>query len=590
MLTRMEAERPAVRGRARRRAGDRASRKPIRPTTSTATTRAPSCACWPASACTSRCARPTCRAGRSAASPTSTSSTRGVSATRSARCRASSVSRRRRRAPIVEAASSPRWCHARLVLARVRGSENLVLTVGEHGGETGFFGRGAGGDPDCRRGALGPALDRAAHVAPRLVRRSSRRPARHGRMRRAYPHYLRLVVRDKPGIIAALANSLAAHDLNIDAVLQEGGWPKDALPFVITLEPARRELVIAPSTRSCRSTSTSNVRYACRSSHDGRSALARRSPHGLRLVVPGSTSNLGPGFDALGLALQIYLELEVVSAADDGTGTAIHVRGRRRRPARTRSSKAILDEARRRDLRLPSLDLAVRAPSRCRPASAAAPRPSSPGCASSTRSVPTHRGRRRWTAPRRRRPRSKAIPTTSAPRSCGGLDRELPDPHRRDERRERLARARPVVVATPRLGLSTTTARGVLPAQISRGDAVHNVHARRSCSRRSTPGRSTPCATRSPIACTSPIARRSCRASPTRFAYRRPSMLGAFLSGAGPSIAAFVVDDAGPAERFFSDLFARLDLACAVRTLDVHQPDAVRARVAPPVLPSGVPA
>ena len=37
-----------------------------------------------------------------------------------------------------------------------------------------------------------------------------------------------------------------------------------------------------------------------------------------------------------------------------------------------------------------------------------------------------------------------------------------------------------------------------------------------------------------------------------------------------------------------NDLFARLGLACAVRTLDVHQPDAVRACVAPPVLPSGV--
>ena len=67
-------------------------------------------------------------------------------------------------------------------------------------------------------------------------------------------------------------------------------------------------------------------------------------------------------------------------------------------------------------------------------------------------------------------------------------------------------------------------------------------------------------------------------------------MLGAFLSGAGPSIAAFVLDDAGPAERFFTDLFARLNMACAVRALEVHQPGPVRARVAPPVLPSGVPA
>jgi homoserine kinase len=79
-------------------------------------------------------------------------------------------------------------------------------------------------------------------------------------------------------------------------------------------------------------------------------------------------------------------------------------------------------------------------------------------------------------------------------------------------------------------------------------------------------------------------------------AFEHPTVLGAFLSGAGPSIGAFVLDDAGAAERFFTDLYARQGLACAVRTLDVHQPDAVRARVAPPAfptgsaLPSGVPA
>ena len=70
-------------------------------------------------------------------------------------------------------------------------------------------------------------------------------------------------------------------------------------------------------------------------------------------------------------------------------------------------------------------------------------------------------------------------------------------------------------------------------------------------------------------------------------AFRHPTVLGAFLSGAGPSIGAFVLDDAGAAERFFTDLYARLGLPCAVRTLDVHQPDAVRARIAPPAVPSG---
>jgi homoserine dehydrogenase len=55
------------------------------------------------------------------------------------------------------------------------------------------------------------------------------------------PHYLRFVVRDKPGIIAVLASVLASCDINLDAVLQKPGHTKSALPFVITLEPCRQK-------------------------------------------------------------------------------------------------------------------------------------------------------------------------------------------------------------------------------------------------------------------------------------------------------------------------------------------------------------
>jgi len=142
----------------------------------------------------------------------------------------------------VDAAVEPALVKNGSVLARVRGSENLVLTVGERGGETGFFGRGAGGDPTAVA-VLSDVLGIARHSSPPgWFEVADDRPA-SVQSRRAFPHYLRLVVKDKPGIIAALANALARHELNIDAVLQEGGWPKEALPFVVTLEPARRELV-----------------------------------------------------------------------------------------------------------------------------------------------------------------------------------------------------------------------------------------------------------------------------------------------------------------------------------------------------------
>ena len=103
----------------------------------------------------------------------------------------------------VAAAVEPALVRRGSVLSRVKGSENLVLTVGERGGETGFSGRGAGGDPTAVA-VLSDVLSIVRHTSPPgLVPRRRRRSAGDGRIdSRAYPHYLRFVVRDEPGIIA----------------------------------------------------------------------------------------------------------------------------------------------------------------------------------------------------------------------------------------------------------------------------------------------------------------------------------------------------------------------------------------------------
>jgi homoserine dehydrogenase len=44
-------------------------------------------------------------------------------------------------------------------------------------------------------------------------------------------------VKDRPGILATISAAMARYDVNLDAVLQEPGYPKDKLPFVITVEP-----------------------------------------------------------------------------------------------------------------------------------------------------------------------------------------------------------------------------------------------------------------------------------------------------------------------------------------------------------------
>src|SRR5439155_112863 len=55
--------------------------------------------------------------------------------------------------------------------------------------------------------------------------------------------YLRLVVRDRPGILARVSGVLARHNINIDSVLQEPAHSKRRLPFVMTLEPTREKAV-----------------------------------------------------------------------------------------------------------------------------------------------------------------------------------------------------------------------------------------------------------------------------------------------------------------------------------------------------------
>jgi homoserine dehydrogenase len=121
-------------------------------------------------------------------------------------------------------------------LARVQGSQNLVMATGEYGGETVFSGYGAGGNPT----AVAVVSDLLA------IAQRTHEPNHYAQMPTsqrkvsgdfATSHYVRFTVNDRPGIIAALASIFGKHGINIDSVLQKTGFPKDRLPFVITFEP-----------------------------------------------------------------------------------------------------------------------------------------------------------------------------------------------------------------------------------------------------------------------------------------------------------------------------------------------------------------
>lgn len=126
---------------------------------------------------------------------------------------------------------------------RVQRNLNLVLTSGRYGGDMAFLGAGAGGDPTAVA-VVSDLMFVAEHLAAGAAKGSAANNVSTVSTPKISsdfetPWYLRFFVRDQPGIVARLAQIMAAHHLNIDSLLQKPGFDKASLPFVITLEPCR---------------------------------------------------------------------------------------------------------------------------------------------------------------------------------------------------------------------------------------------------------------------------------------------------------------------------------------------------------------
>ena len=141
------------------------------------------------------------------------------------------------------------------ILASVRGAYNAIWVRGKFGGDTFYYGRGAGAHPTGVAVAsdLMSVAREIRHGGPDRVS-----PFAHARLGAYKPipvtlhesaYYLRFRVADRPGIIAQLATALAAENVSIDAVLQlpHSNW-RD-LPFVITTQPTTESSIRAAIVR-----------------------------------------------------------------------------------------------------------------------------------------------------------------------------------------------------------------------------------------------------------------------------------------------------------------------------------------------------
>jgi homoserine dehydrogenase len=133
-------------------------------------------------------------------------------------------------------------------LAAVLGATNGVLLIGDKGGNTLITGRGAGGEP-TGVAVVSDVVEIARSVAggggvATPLGYIDWRPARIAPAgEEVAGAYLRLVVRDRYGILARVCGILARHRINIHSVLQEPDHPPQRMPFVMTLEPTREHRI-----------------------------------------------------------------------------------------------------------------------------------------------------------------------------------------------------------------------------------------------------------------------------------------------------------------------------------------------------------
>ena len=292
------------------------------------------------------------------------------------------------------------------------------------------------------------------------------------------------------------------------------------------------------------------------------------------ILVPGSVANLGGGFDTLGVAVDVYLRARIVDVRDDG-GTRLEVvRSTPPVSGQNAVERAFSAMARRTGLTSPTVTVEVTSDI-----------PMAAGLGSSA--AASVAGIRLFEQVTQPLPDGVLLAAATeveghadnaAPALFGGLTSVL-EPEGGDpvSLRWTWPRELKLVVSTPAVGLATAKARAALAPTIARKDAIFNlqrvlslVHALQSGDfarlRESVKDRWHQPARAALV----PLLEEA-------IAVDDPDVLGAFLSGAGPSIAWLVRGDSPRVVRLVQGLYDRAGVAVTVRTLNVHEAHGDRA-------------
>jgi homoserine kinase len=287
------------------------------------------------------------------------------------------------------------------------------------------------------------------------------------------------------------------------------------------------------------------------------------------IVVPASISNLGPAFDALSVAVDLYLSVRVLDC-DRRQADRLETDFAGLSPGGPNRVEAAFRAARER-CGLPTPGLRIEVTSDIPPRA---------GLGSSAAAAIA--GIRLYQAAVAGAADGLDVlalattleghPDNAAAATLGGLTVSCQqDDGRVTARSSKWPPELRFVVATPDRGVDTPKARAVLPQTIALADAVFNLQ------RALRLLRAIGCGDYGDLR----EALRDRWHQPHRaalvpglaeaLAIDDPAVLGVCLCGSGPSIAALVTDGAARAIELFEGLYRRIDVPCTIRTLNVHQ-------------------
>jgi homoserine kinase len=280
--------------------------------------------------------------------------------------------------------------------------------------------------------------------------------------------------------------------------------------------------------------------------------------------VPGSIANLGPGFDTLAVAVQLYLTLHVRPAAGEGslhfTFVNQHLEGEN---YIERSFRYI---AAKHGFPIPSLDIQVQSDI-----------PMKGGLGSSA--AATVAGLRLFEAVAGQLDEQELLttaceleghPDNIAAALLGGLTVSCEVPGALRVLRATWPESLAIVVVTPQLHLATTASRAVLPEMISRGDAIFNVQRVAFLLEALRSGDFALLREALEDRLHQPYRASIVPGLQEALDLRHPSLLGVCLSGAGPSIVAMAQQHLDEITELLSNIYIRKSIPFCVRTLQVH--------------------